>query len=135
MRERKVTCLLALMAAAGLALSARAETPWPVESLRGLPIIGDANAAIGEVDDVLIGADGQIAAIVADAQAKGEIHDRVAIPWPDVSIDSEPLQVSLKRSGGNGFSPYPGAPAGTRQEKESYSTEYDVDPVVVIDRP
>lgn len=78
----------------------------------GLPIIGDEDSGVAEVTDVLISYDGRISAFIATLSGRDSEGERVRVPWSDVTVQLDPLQVELTETAGD-FVPYPEPPAGT----------------------
>lgn len=109
-----------LVAAASIlcfALRAIGASAQPIAAIEvsdfiGLPIIGDKDSRVGNVSDVLISNDGRISAFIANVSGRESEGQRVRIPWSDVAVQQDPLQVELAEGAGD-FKPYPGPPAGT----------------------
>ncbi len=106
---------LMLMAAALAVLAgpvSAAESPLSLGKLIGLPVTGDDQSSLGDVDDVLIGYDGRIIDFVIILTGEAREGQRVRVPWADVAIERDPLQVKFSNTE-KSYTPYPGPPRGT----------------------
>ncbi len=112
----KLLCLPLMLMATALAVlvspASAAEGPFSVGKLIGLPVIGDDESPLGDVDDVLVGYDGRITDFVVNLTGEAREGQRVSVPWADITLEREPLQVKLSNAE-KSYTRYPGPPHGT----------------------
>jgi sporulation protein YlmC with PRC-barrel domain len=111
LRLLSVPVILTVLLATAM-VPVRAEEPFSVGKLIGLPLLGDDASPVGDIDDVLISNDGRITAFVVGLSGRDREVRRVRVPWADVSVERNPLQVKLVAESKT-YVAYPGPPSGT----------------------
>lgn len=110
LRPSLIVAFVALALLAGPAFAAGAKfSPGKVV---GLPLIGGDDRPLGDIDDVLIGYNGKITDFVVNLTGGDREGQRVRVPWADVTIERDPLQVKLSNAD-QSYTRYPGRPRGT----------------------
>ena len=86
------------MTTSGGFVSAQQSTDWRGSKLIGASVYGPDNASIGEINDVVIGTDGKITAVVVGVGGfLGVGQKDVALPFEAVSVTRKPDSSSIDR--------------------------------------
>lgn len=88
----------ASMNASGGFVSTQQSTDWRASKLIGASVYGPDNASIGEINDVIIGTEGKINAVVVGVGGfLGVGQKDVALPFESVSVTRKPDSASIDK--------------------------------------
>lgn len=73
-----------------------AQNAMSIEDILGMDVYGPTDEEIGDVENILLGTDGQVLSVIAEVGGVWDIGDtHVNVPWSDVDIDPAAERVVL----------------------------------------